>query len=963
MTNDLEKYFDIVKGNYVSNYSSNLEGLLGTVRGFFSSRASILFLNTSKGYIVLARQGCSLDKGTRLKGDLKSALEKKYCINGGQWYLTHLSSNGKPFGTVAIHRDKDQPLSSRLEESFSGLLSLYVSKLFDNLYKTRQLQETGETYKTVLEGISSAIITSDLNGKIISCNQVAAEVYGWKRGEILGKDIGTFLSPLSKNPFPFFMRKLHKQGSWKNTTIGLKKDGSRLLQEFTLVLLKDANNKPLGLVAEIADITEKERKEQCQEVLESINKAVVSSLNIGRIIETFARELHKVVDFDGLELILFEKVTRQHPLEHYTYPPAWKKLVDDALLERAGFKGMGIPRKALSTHLLEGSPLGKRLYRKGIRSYLLYPVDYLEKKMGILLLLSKKKARFRRRVEWEVLSRVTPLIILAIQNAKIRSNLKTHLEQLKRLCLVTSELTKEIESPDQLFQKIAQGAASLFSGSKALVCLAHWGSKPQVVANSGLNQKFIEKFLHLGHKTCPCDIVRTQKHPTYLSTILSEKKTIRRSIQTLIKKAGMESWLSVPIKGKGENIGCISLFFTGNFIPESFYLKLLEMFAFEAAAAINNAQLYRKLQESEKLYKELYDQAPCMYYSLNESGFILKCNNAGARCLGYRKEELLGRHFFDLLEGRSLPTAVLNNTLEGGLSECELSFITKEGNNLHTTVQETQTCVAGRKETRVVLTDITEKKKLYERLSQTEKLTAVGQLASGMAHDFNNFLTIILGNLHIAEEQNLEGSELKECLRIMKKACLDGAETVRRLKEFTNIRADSTKFVPLDINHVLKEVINYTKHRWKAIAQAKGVTYYVRLAKATSTCWVLGNPTELKEVFLNIVNNALDAMPEGGNLTVKVCKENGRLAISIKDTGIGMVEEVRKRVFDPFFTTKGVEGSGLGMSVAYGIIKRHRGETKVESQEGVGTTVVVKLPLAYQGIQEVLDVVEKAKII
>lgn len=107
---------------------------------------------------------------------------------------------------------------------------------------------------------------------------------------------------------------------------------------------------------------------------------------------------------------------------------------------------------------------------------------------------------------------------------------------------------------------------------------------------------------------------------------------------------------------------------------------------------------------------------------------------------------------------------------------------------------------------------------------------------------------------------------------------------------------------------------------------------------------MLGNPSELKEVFVNIVNNALDAMPGGGDLTVKIYRESDRFAVSVKDTGAGMSDEVRKRVFDPFFTTKGAEGSGLGMSVAYGIVTRHGGEIKIDSQEGVGTTVVVGLP-------------------
>ncbi len=920
--------------------SGSIEEFLGSVRGLFSSRKGIVFLNTDEGYTVLCSQGCSLSENTYIKGDLRSILERKCHINGSQWYLTHLSTNGKPFSTIAIQTDKDTHLSGKLEGIFSDLLSLHLSNLLDNLFKA----ETGEIHKALIENIPSAIIVSDLKGKITCCNEAALRLYCCKKYEVLGKDMGTFLNPFSKNSFSFFLKKLKKHASWKDTSIGLRKDGSRLQQEFTLALLKDNDNKPTGIVATLADTTDRVRKELCVEVLQNINKAIVSSLNLERIIKTFAKELRKIVDFDGLALTLFEKAKGQQSQEHYIYPLSWKKLLN-GIMERFDFSSVKIPKRALCTSVLEGSALAQRLHSEGIGSYLLYPVNYLGETVGILLLCSKKKERFRRMEEREILTQLTPQVTLAIQNAKIHINLKKHLRLLQQLCFITFELTKEIESADQLFQKITKGAASLFNNGKALLCLANWGPKPQAVSYHGLSQEFIEQFLHIGHKTCPCDLVCTQEHPVYLSTVSTERDATRGTIQTLLKEEGLEGWLSVPIKGKAENIGYINLFFNENFTPDNFYLKLMEMFAYEAAVAIRNAQLYKKLRESEELYKELYDQAPCMYYSLDENGVIIKCNNAGMQFLGHQKEQLVGNSFFNFLEETSAPLlrSIIDSTKEGHPSEGELTFTLKEGYKFYTTVRATQANSTGEKEIRVVLSDITAKKRLCERFNHTEKLMVVGQLTSGIAHDFNNFLTVILGNVHLINEIGLQNKELKDCVRVIKKAALDGAETVRRLKEFTKIRAGSVEFVPLNISHIIKEVINYTRPRWKTLAQAKGVTYHLKFKKSTDEGWVLGNSSELKEVFLNIINNALDAMPEGGNVSIKTFKENGSLSIHITDTGIGMPEEVLKRVFDPFFTTKG-EGSGLGMSVAYGIVAKHRGEITLESRKGVGTTAIVKLP-------------------
>ena len=522
----------------------------------------------------------------------------------------------------------------------------------------------------------------------------------------------------------------------------------------------------------------------------------------------------------------------------------------------------------------------------------------------------------------------------------------THLEQLQQLCLITSEFTNKMESSAQLFRKIADGATSLFKGSKALVYLARWGPTPQVVANRGLSHGFIEKLFRPGHETSPYNLVCIQRCPIYLSMASRKKDSRREKILTLLKEEGLKVMLSVPIKSGDETLGCICLFFNRDFPPKGYHLKIMEMFANEVAIAINNAQLYRRLRESEELYRELYDRAPCMYYSTSRDGTVLKCNNTGAEHLGYKKEELVGRSFLDLVGKGSVPLAraILDSTLKEGHSEGELSLITRDGNCLHTTIKATQSGSTRGREVRVVLTDITEKKKLYEGLGRTEKLVAVGQLASGIAHDLNNFLTVILGVVHRMEEEVPYNKRIKKGLDIIRKAAMDGAETVRRIREFANIRVDTARLVPLEINRIIMDVMNYTKPRWEALARDKGVTYHIKLTRGIRGGWVLGNPSELKEVFVNIVNNALDAMPAGGTLTVEIYREGGGLAVSVKDTGVGMSDEVRKRVFDPFFTTKGAGGSGLGMSVAYGIVARHRGEIKIDSQEGVGTNVMVRFP-------------------
>jgi CheY-like chemotaxis protein len=166
------------------------------------------------------------------------------------------------------------------------------------------------------------------------------------------------------------------------------------------------------------------------------------------------------------------------------------------------------------------------------------------------------------------------------------------------------------------------------------------------------------------------------------------------------------------------------------------------------------------------------------------------------------------------------------------------------------------------------------------------------------------------------------------------------------------VRRDK-EFISVSLNEIITEVVNITQPRWKDQPQKKGIQVELT-TQLGDIPRIMGNPSELREVLTNIIFNAVDAMPKGGTLTVATQPQTEDwVEVRIADTGIGMTEEVRKRVFDPFFTTKGVTNSGLGMSVSYGIIKRHGGEILIESEPGRGTIFILHLPTGY-GEEEVV---------
>jgi signal transduction histidine kinase/ActR/RegA family two-component response regulator len=228
------------------------------------------------------------------------------------------------------------------------------------------------------------------------------------------------------------------------------------------------------------------------------------------------------------------------------------------------------------------------------------------------------------------------------------------------------------------------------------------------------------------------------------------------------------------------------------------------------------------------------------------------------------------------------------------------------------------------------------------QLVQSAKLNALGEMASGVAHDFNNLLAAILGRTQLLLTR-VDDPEIRRSLELIDQTARDGAQTVKRIQDFTRLRADET-FDQVDLNRILLDVVELTRPSWQTQAKARGAEVTVH-STLEATGAVAGNASELREVFTNLVLNAVDAMPQGGTLRLATRDENGRVIVEVSDSGHGMDSDTQARCFDPFFTTKTVKGTGLGLSVAYGIVGRHHGTIEVESASGRGSTFRLAFPI------------------
>lgn len=230
--------------------------------------------------------------------------------------------------------------------------------------------------------------------------------------------------------------------------------------------------------------------------------------------------------------------------------------------------------------------------------------------------------------------------------------------------------------------------------------------------------------------------------------------------------------------------------------------------------------------------------------------------------------------------------------------------------------------------------------KAQDELLRSERLRALGEMAAGIAHNINNALSIVLGNVQLAKRKLSQDSDLAHCIDSIELAARDAAEIVRKLKEIGK-PVDRSRYKPIELSSLVESVLDAALPAWQ-----KHEKKQIDLATEMDTgCIIEGDATEIREAVANILLNAIQAVGDHGKISVSVHQAENQAVLTVADNGVGMDEETKERMFDPFFTTRGSEGTGLGMSMVAIIAMKHRGTVGVESSEGQGTVVTLSLPL------------------
>jgi PAS domain S-box-containing protein len=365
-------------------------------------------------------------------------------------------------------------------------------------------------------------------------------------------------------------------------------------------------------------------------------------------------------------------------------------------------------------------------------------------------------------------------------------------------------------------------------------------------------------------------------------------------------------------------------------------------------------------RERQTLLQNILESAREAIYALDMDGRYQWCNQAMLDMTGFTTDEIIGHDFLERTheDDREMRKERFASVLTGEPQSYESRYVARDGQVRYCLVNNAPIVVDGRITGVLgIARDNTEQKQERERAARADKLRALGQLASGVAHDFNNSLAAILGRAQLMLRQVQDESLIRN-LGILVTAAEDAAATVRRIQTFAR-KSQIKEFELLDVNGLLHDAVEITRTRWQNEARAAGVNIETTLNCAPDL-FTMGNASELREVFVNLIVNASDAMPQGGQLKICAARNGDRLRLRFADNGTGMAEEVRERVFEPFYTTKGVQGTGLGLAVSYGIIERHEGSISVESKLGEGTTFLIYLNAAEPAEAEVVIEDERA---
>jgi GAF domain-containing protein/CheY-like chemotaxis protein/anti-sigma regulatory factor (Ser/Thr protein kinase) len=635
-------------------------------------------------------------------------------------------------------------------------------------------------------------------------------------------------------------------------------------------------------------------------------------------------------------------------------------------------------------------------------SVLLAPTQVRGESVGALFLVWWRPGREFPSGEVRLLEGVAAQVGLALENADLSRQTQAKLRETEALLSVSRSLSTTLDLATLFRQFLRRVASTLAADSVGIYLLGEDGEWMEPHTGYQIPRERFEELrrvrLSIAKHEFYAEAARTRR-PMYSRDVTSDPR-----VPAAIRAVPHRSQLFVPIVARDEFIGGFAaVWWERERELSSSDLDLMEAIANQAAIAIANARLFEENRRQVEELSVLHELSRAVTGQLDRVALIEAVAAQVGRVLDARQmvvmlidDELQQLQVaFRIVDGVRQPAderyplrsvGLQSVVLETGrslrtddyVSECArygvqpvarsaafrfwLGVPMRAGDTTLGVIALRATDHPFSASDERVLTNIgqlaalqmrsarlfEERRRAYgelaaaqDQLVRTEKLRALGEMASGVAHDFNNVLAAILGRAQLLQRY-VQDAKLAGWLQVIERSALDGAQTVRRLQEFARVRRDQP-FGPVDLNAVIRDALEMTQSRWREDALRQGIVIDARTSTAPLAT-VAGDAAELREALTNLILNAVDAMPRGGTIKLSTAVSGDSVELTVTDTGMGIPPAVREKIFDPFFTTKGPEGTGLGLSMTYGILSRHGARIGVESEEGQGSTFRITFP-------------------
>ncbi len=798
-----------------------------------------------------------------------------------------------------------------------------------------ELHRSQQEFRALVEHTPDLIARFDRELHHRYLNPAAEEVYQIPRAELMGKTLGELGLPEElRAAIDQEMRAVFESGEQRTFQISSRREGeewhieARLAPEFA----SDGSVESLLMVGR--SVTDRVRDLQELELERARLRTVIENAPVGIMV---ADDQARIILANAAANALFSQ-----PIE-YGRSIAKLRNLPVSHADGSPFEGKDLP---LSRAVFEGES------QRDVEMVLDLPDGQQRSLLASAAPIANEQGRITGAVA--ILQDIT-------ERQQIHAMLQLYAQRLQFLREVDKDILAA-RSAEEIAEKALPRARQVLPCRRASVVVFDFeAGKARLLGVAADRETAVDQGQELPlDGTWPVEqLARGESYVTSDSCSLADESLLAKQLC----EEGIESFASLPLLAEGRLLGALNLGLEGKTPMTPDELEVAGQLADALAIGIQQARLHDEvrrraqdleisvarrtaaLQASEARFRTVFEDSATGIALLDFEGRIIASNPALQQMLGYSARELLAKKFDEITHPEDVATghALYEELMAGerGFYHIEKRYVRKDGSIawVRPTVSLVRRTRGGPQYAIKTVEDISEQKKAQEALVQAEKLTIAGQLGASMAHEINNPLQAVIGCLGLAEESLSEGGDAGLYLRIAREELRRAARIVAQLRDLHR-RSNPEDHEPIDLNELLEQVLLLVRK------QMETLRVEVEWERADELPKLVAVPDRIRQVFLNIVLNAADAMPDGGHLRIQAqpTSEPNGVEVAFADSGAGIPAEEMGQIFEPFHSTK-PEGLGLGMFIMHRIVTEHKGDIKIDSEPGRGTTVAVWLPL------------------